>query len=315
VASDLGPSNGGKKRRPWKVTFLFLIFLMAAIGVLFAVIFQPELFTSQAEPLDASGTESTVTDQGPASSEPNSSTEGGDDPATPAEDVALDPISMHAEFAELDAAAEQHLSSFFQIWLEPGQEGEVSPLATPQLVDGVFDITFNFVEMTVSGSFDLDYERDAGETGVCEGSPEEFSGRASGSFADLPIIEAITSEAPPSDWGLPPEDWWPGDEGNWYIGGSFPVSLEMSGVIVMACFESVDGTTSYSETPFSESATVTAWVNSGIDVWRDQGPEHTTEAYLDLNATTNEPRDSNPFWDFSTTWSHIAERPVPDPFE
>jgi len=76
VASDLGPSNGGKKRRPWKVTFLFLILLMAAIGVLFAVIFQPELFTSQSEPLDASGTESTVTDQDSAPSEPTSDTAG-----------------------------------------------------------------------------------------------------------------------------------------------------------------------------------------------------------------------------------------------
>lgn len=76
VASDLGPSNGGKKRRPWKVTFLFLILLMAAIGVLFVVIFQPELFTSQSEPLDASGAESAVTDQGAAPSEPTSDTAG-----------------------------------------------------------------------------------------------------------------------------------------------------------------------------------------------------------------------------------------------
>ena len=76
VASDLGPSDVRKKRRPWKVTFLFLIFLMAAIGVLFAVIFQPSLFTSQSEPLDASGTESTVTDQAAASSESTSDPEG-----------------------------------------------------------------------------------------------------------------------------------------------------------------------------------------------------------------------------------------------
>ncbi len=76
VASDLGLPGIKKKRRPWKVTFLFLIFLMAAIGVLFAVIFQPDLFTSQSEPLDASGTESTVTDQGAASSESASDAEG-----------------------------------------------------------------------------------------------------------------------------------------------------------------------------------------------------------------------------------------------
>ncbi len=108
------------------------------------------------------------------------------------------------------------------------------------------------------------------------------SGTARGSFDDLSIIEAITSESPPPNWGLPPEDWWPGDEGDWYIGGSFPVELAMSGVAVMGC-ASLDDVITYGETPFSESATVTAWMTHPGSAWpENQGPDHETHAFLTI---------------------------------
>lgn len=80
VASDLGVSDVKKKRKPkrkpWKVTFLFLIFLMAAIGVLYAVIFEPDLFTSQSEALVRDGAVVYADDQGAASNEQSSETAG-----------------------------------------------------------------------------------------------------------------------------------------------------------------------------------------------------------------------------------------------
>ena len=66
----------GKKRRPWQVTLLFVVFLLVAIGFLLLLITRPEWITSQSEPLNASGTESTVTDQSAASSGPISDTAG-----------------------------------------------------------------------------------------------------------------------------------------------------------------------------------------------------------------------------------------------
>ena len=249
---------------------------------------------------------------GPSKSDGTTTTEGTDEQSDPS---VTAPVEVHVDVGATDTAvSDQHVSSWYQIWLEPATEGDVPPFATPMLTGGVFDIAYDFEAMTVSGSFDLAYERDDEKETLCLGSPEAFSGTASGSFADLPIIEAITTEAPPADWGLPAEDWWPEEEGDWHIGGSFPVDLSMSGVIVMGCAE-YDEVTTYFETPFSEAATVTVWMTSGIDVNRNQGPDHVTNGFLHIHATTNEPRDSNPFWDFSITWSHLAERPVPDPME
>ncbi len=128
----------------------------------------------------------------------------------------------------------------------------------------------------------------------------------------MSIIEAITSESPPPNWGLPPEDWWPGDEGDWYIGGSFPVELAMSGVAVMGC-ASLDDVITYGETPFSESATVTAWMRSRIGVAKNQGADHKTLAFVTLHTTTNESSTLKPYSRHSFNWFQTIERPIPDP--
>ena len=77
MESDLRPSDGRKK--PGSCMFNILwsgLILAAGFGLLFVIITRLDLFASDSEPLNASGTESTATDQGAASSEPTSSTEG-----------------------------------------------------------------------------------------------------------------------------------------------------------------------------------------------------------------------------------------------
>ncbi len=83
LASDLGPSDVRKKPTHYRRNLLWLAPLLAAIAILLVVIPKPDLLTRQSEPLDASGTESTVADQGAASSvsisdttEPTSDTAG-----------------------------------------------------------------------------------------------------------------------------------------------------------------------------------------------------------------------------------------------
>lgn len=254
---------------------------------------------------------------GPAKADTTTTaTEGDDgDSSGPPDGVqdAYAPITRHLEVGGAASESdEQYLTSHLQIWLEPEGEGEMSAVATPHLSGGAFDISYDFEAMTVSGGFHLTYERDPSETTLCEGSPESFTGTASGSFADLPIVEAVTTEQPPSDWGLPSEDWWPMEEGDWFIGGSFPVELEMNGVVVPSCV-TLDGATTYNEVPINEAATVTAWINSSIGVWRNQGPDHTTIGFLKFFATTNEPWEPKPQWNFSIDWSQTLDRPVPDP--
>jgi len=102
------------------------------------------------------------------------------------------------------------------------------------------------------------------------------------------------------------------EEGDWFIGGSFPVELEMNGVVVPSCV-TLDGATTYNEVPINEAATVTAWINSSIGVWRNQGPDHTTIGFLKFFATTNEPWEPKPQWNFSIDWSQTLDRSVPDP--
>lgn len=324
VASDLGLPRIKKKRRPWKVTFLFLILLMAAIGILFVVIFQPDLLTSRSESLDASGTEPTVADQGAVSTSsvtgqgtPSSDSDPGveGDPSPPAEGdgAAYAPIEVHVDVgAEDSEVSDQHISSFFQIWPALKTGDDLPPVATPHLSGGTFDIVLDFEAMTVSGSFDLAYERDGDEETLCLGSPEAFSGSARGTFEDLPIRKAETSETPPSDWGLPAEDWWPMEADGWYVGGSFPVELAMSGVAVVGC-ATLDGVTTYGEVPFDETATITSWMKMTIDMHRNQGADHKTVAWVDLYTTTNEAFTVKPYWDHSFAWSQVFEHPIPDP--
>jgi hypothetical protein len=232
---------------------------------------------------------------------------------TTSSDVAYAPIGVHVDVgAEDTAVADQYVDSFFQLWPAPEAEGDVPPLATPRLSGGTFDIAFDFEAMTVSGSFDLAYERGDVEELLCKGSPEAFSGTARGIFKDLPIRKAETSETPPSDWGLPAEDWWPMEADGWYVGGSFPVELAMSGVVVMSCGLSDDGTT-YNETPFDLAATFTSWMKMTVDMARNQGADHKTLAFVNLHTNTNESSTAKPYWRHSFTWSQTIERPIPDP--
>ena len=303
-------------------------------GILLVLIFKPDLLSSQSEPLDGSGTESAVTDQDAGSSEPTSGTEEPSatvtgqgspssdsdlgvegDPSPPAEGdgVAYAPIEVHVDVgAEDTEVSDQYVSSFFQIWPAPKTEGDLPPLATPHLSGGTFDIVLDFEAMTVSGSYDLAYERDGNEETLCLGSPEAFSGTARGTFENLPIRKAVTSETPPSDWGLPVEDWWPMEADGWYVGGSFPVELAMSGVAVVGC-ATLDGVTTYGEVPFDETATITSWMKMTIDVHRDQGVDHKTVAWVALSTNTNEAFTVKPYWDHSFAWSQVFEHPIPDP--
>ena len=86
----------------------------------------------------------------------------------------------------------------------------------------------------------------------------------------------------------------------------------MSGVAVMSCRLSDDGTT-HNETPFNEIATIMSWMKMTVDVHRNQGADHKTLAFVNLHTTTNESSTAEPHWDHSVTWSHIIERPIPDP--
>jgi len=307
--------SGGRKWPRWLRNPLFwLALIMWVVYVLFATNAAEWPWENSGAPDQSSPSSGSIqdlpTDESITSESP---------PADEADedDEAYAPIEVHVVVGAKDTAvSDRHVASFFQIWPTPKTEGDLPAVATPRLSGGTFDVVYDFEAMTVSGSFDVTYERNTEEDAgsVCPGSPEAFSGTASGSFDDLPIIEAITSDSPPPDWGLSPEDWFPGDEGDWYIGGSFPVELAMSGVAVMGC-ATLNGETTYGETPFNESATLTAWMRSSIDVARNQGPDHETNAFLNIVAETNESRDSNPFWSFSIAWSHFAERPVPDPLE
>ena len=258
-------------------------------------------------------TGATVAVQGTPSSDSDSDV-GGDTPPTDDEDdVAYLPIGVHVDVgAEDTAVSDQYVSSYFQLWPAPEAEGDLPPLATPKLSGGTFEIAFDFEAMTVSGSFDLAYERGDVVELLCKGSPEAFSGTARGTFKDLPIRKAETSETPPSDWGLPAEDWWPMEADGWYVGGSFPVELAMSGVVVMSC-ASLDGGTIYNETPFDETATIMSWMKMTVDVHRDQGADHKTVAFVELYTTTNEAFTVKPYWDHSFAWSEVFERPIPDP--
>jgi len=254
---------------------------------------------------------------GPSQSDTNTSETTdveGDSPPPNDEDAAFAPMEFHVDVGDTDAAvSDTHVSSFFQLWPEPKTENALPPLATPRLTGGTLDIAFDFEEMTVSGFLDFAYERDdESEEMLCAGSPESFSGTARGSFEGLAIREAVTSETPPSDWGLPAEDWFPMDADGWYVGGSFPVELEMSGVAVMGCV-TLDDNITYDETPFDETAVLTSWMKMTIDMWRDQGPDHKTVAFVNVYSTTNEPVDVMPYWEHSFTWDHIIERPIPDP--
>ncbi len=158
------------------------LILTAAFGLLFVVITRLDLFASGSESLDASGTESAVTDQGAGSSEPTSGSEEPSatvtgqgtpssdsdpgvegDPSPPAEGdgAAYAPIEVHVDVgAEDTEVSDQYVSSFFQIWPAPEAEGDLPPLATPKLSGGTFDIVLDFEAMMVSGSFDLAYERE-----------------------------------------------------------------------------------------------------------------------------------------------------------
>jgi hypothetical protein len=76
VASDLGPSGVRKKSR--SCLFRILgggLILSASLGLLAVVYTRVQLFEDQSEPLNASGTELMITDQGATSSEPTSDNE------------------------------------------------------------------------------------------------------------------------------------------------------------------------------------------------------------------------------------------------
>ena len=298
------PSGGRKWSRWWRNPLFWLALITLVVWLLFG--------TNAAQwPWDNSG--ATVTGQGAPSSGSAPDVEVDPPPPADEEDTAYAPIEVHVDVgAEDTAVSDQHVSSFYQLWPAPKTEGDLPPLATPHLTGGTFDIAFDFEAMTVSGSFDLAYERDDDEETLCLGSPEAFSGTARGTFEDLPIREAVTSRTPPADWGLPAEDWWPMEEDGWYVGGSFPVELAMSGVAVMGCV-SMDDVTTYGETPFDETATLTSWLEMTVDVHRNQGADHKTVAWVELSTTTNEVFTVKPYWDHSFAWSQVFERPIPDP--
>lgn len=261
---------------------------------------------------------------GPSKSDTTTTTiesgdDGGEEPG--AEGTGSDgdpyaPLTYHIDVApEKMAGTEQGFGSFYQIWIDATEEGEMAHFATPGLTGGTLDISFDFAAMTVSGSFDLIYDQvPKGDESVCAGSPEAFYGTARGAFVDLPIVPAPTSETPPADWALSDEDWYPRDEGDWYVGGGFPVDLAMSGIIVMSC-ATYDGETSYAEWPFDEAATVTAWTDSSISFYRNQGPDHVTRTSINLVVTTVDGGDANPNWRYSFWWSDEPDRQIPDPLE
>ena len=306
------PSGGRKWSRWWRNPLSWLALILIVVWLLFN--------TNAAQwPWENSG----APGQGSPSSGsfevlPITEAITSESPPADDDDDAYAPIEVHVDVGAKDmTVSDQHVQSFYQIWPTPKTEGDLPAVATPHLSGGTFDVAYDFEAMTVSGRFDVTYERSTEKDAdaLCQGSPEAFSGTASGSFEDLPIVEAITSDSPPPNWGLPPEDWWPGDEGDWYVGGSFPVELAMSGVAVVSCF-TMDDVITYGEVPFNESATLTAWMTtSSIRVLRDQGPDHETHAHLHINAVTTESRDSKPFWGFSISLSHFAERSVPDPLK
>ncbi len=86
----------------------------------------------------------------------------------------------------------------------------------------------------------------------------------------------------------------------------------MSGVAVMSCRLSDDGTT-HDETPFNEIATIMSWMKTTVDLARNQGADHKTVAFVNPYTTANEASTVKPYWDHSVTWSQVFERPIPDP--
>ncbi len=98
----------------------------------------------------------------------------------------------------------------------------------------------------------------------------------------------------------------------WYVGGSIPVELAMSGVAVMGC-ATLDGVTTYFETPFDLAAPIMSWLKMTVDMHRNQGADHKTVAWVSLHTTTNEEYAVKPYWDHSFSWSQVFERPIPDP--
>ena len=297
--------SGGRKWPRWLRNPLFWLALIMLVVL--------AVFGTNAAKWPWDNSSSAVSGQGTPSGGSDLDVAGDPPPPTDEDVEAYAPIEAHVDAGAADTAvSDQHVSSFYQLWPEPKTADDLPPLATPRLSGGTFDIAFDFEAMTVSGSIDLAYERDDDEETLCLGSPEEFSGTARGTFEDLPIRKAETSETPPSDWGLPAEDWWPMEADGWYVGGSFPVELAMSGIAVMGC-ASLNGVTTYDETPFSEVATITSWMKMTIDVHRDQGVDHKTVTWVDLSTRTNEAFTVKPYWDHSFSWSQVFERPIPDP--
>jgi hypothetical protein len=313
------PSGGQKWPSWWRNPLFWLALIVLMVWVVFGTnaaqwpwdTSEPTAPTE--EPSATASTGATVTGQGTPSSDSDPDVEGDPPPPVDEDDAAYAPIEVHVDVgAENTAVSDQYVSSFFQLWPAPKAEGDLPPLATPHLSGGTFDIAFDFEAMTVSGSFDLTYERNDDEEQLCKESPETFSGTARGAFKDFPIRKAETSKKPPSDWGLPVEDWLPMEADGWYVGGSFPVELAMSGVAVMGC-ATLDGVTTYGETPFNETEPIESWMTMTVDVHRNQGADHKTVAWVALSTNTDEASAVKPYWDHSFAWSQVFERPIPDP--
>jgi hypothetical protein len=309
------PSGGRKWSRWWRNPLVWLALVLIVLL----------LFSTSVAQWPWENSRATVTGQGSPSSGSDPDVEG--DPPPPADEESeaegtgsdgdpYAPLAYHIDVApEKMAGTEQGFGSFYQIWIDATEEGEMAHFATPGLTGGTLDISFDFAAMTVSGSFDLIYDQvPKGDESVCPGNPQAFSGTATGAFVDLPIVPAPTSETPPADRALSDEDWYPRDEGDWYVGGGFPVDLAMSGIIVMSC-ATYDGETSYAEWPFDEAATVTAWTDSSISFYRNQGPDHVTRTSINLVVTTVDGGDANPNWRYSFWWSDEPDRQIPDPLE
>ena len=269
-----------------------------------------------------SGIEPTVTNQGATSSEPTTD-DAGDQAAN--SDVAYAPYVAQTEIAATDGdgdvivsgAAEgstQSLSSSLRFILPAATDAAIPAIASPRLAGGTFNVSYDFEALTVSGDFRLAFEYRVWEDSLCPGSPQDYHGTVSGSFEDMPLVPTSTSNTAPENWGLPAEDWYPKEEGNWFVGGGVLIDLTMSGVVVPECRE-LDGTMTYVERPVDAVESLTAWMDSGVDIWRDQGPDQETLGALRIHMRTNEPPESDPFWDFELTWADIPYRPLPDPLE
>ncbi len=308
-------AGGGIKR----LYPLFLIVALLAVGVFYfgsgddlTETLAEEVATSDvAEPAPTLSPAPVVAPTEPEAAGSSDETESDNDPFAP--------LIFHIDvLPEGEASSEQHFGSFYQIWMDAETEGDTPRFAVPGITRGSLNVSFDFVATTMSGSFDLFYDQlptdDENYESLCPGSPEAFYGIARGAFVDLPVVPAPTSETPPSNWGRADEDWYPRNEGDWYVGTAFPLDLAMSGTISNGCAE-LDGELFYNEFPFDEIATVEAWIDSSINIYRNQGADRVTRTEVRLGVTTVDGGDANPDWQYSFWWSDEPDRPIPDPLE